>query len=380
MRILFLSDYSDSSGGVERLVKNLRDELLRAGHQVFWLSSSASTTEDSFADQLCFGTTSRFRGTLQFLNPSAVLTLNRVIAAFKPDVVHVAMFLTQLSPAILPILSKIPALYYAQWYRAICLKGTRQLSDGQRCQQRAGLPCLTSKCIPITEWLPLAAGLQLFRHWSNAFRAIVANSNFVKDQLHQYGLPITHVIPCAVESRPQRPALPQQPLVVFAGRLVPEKGAHILIQASKAFPETKFLIAGDGPQKAALQQAAGSNVEFTGHISQTQMESLFNPAWVQVVPSLWDEPFGLTAAEAQMRGTAVIATHSGALPEVVIQNQTGLLTAPGNVTELTSALHQFLSDRKFTDTIGINARNNALNNFSIQMLADRFLQTYKSIA
>src|SRR4029453_10937072 len=54
------------------------------------------------SDYVCFGTTSRMRGAVQALNPWAAQTLRRVLAGFDPDIVHVRMFLTQLSPLILP--------------------------------------------------------------------------------------------------------------------------------------------------------------------------------------------------------------------------------------------------------------------------------------
>lgn len=104
------------------------------------------------------------------------------------------MFQTQFSPAILPILAQIPTLFHAQWYRPICLAGTRSLPSGEHCQQSAGIDCLRSGCLPLYDWLPLSAGLLLFRHWASSFQLIVANSEYLRQQLNAWGCPSTLVM------------------------------------------------------------------------------------------------------------------------------------------------------------------------------------------
>ena len=379
LRILLLSDYSDGSGGVERLLEALRNDLRRLGHTVCWLSTTASSRETPHADELCFGTTGRLRGLLQFCNPSAALTLRRVIREFKPDVVHVAMFLTQLSPAILPLLAQVPTLYNVHWYRPICLIGTRILPDGRPCQQCAGLACLQNRCLPPLEWLPLVVGLQLYRRWANVFRLVVTPSKYVTRQLNAWGCPATLDIANGIEAVPARPPLTGPPLVVFAGRLVPEKGVHLLIQACLRLPQAKLLIVGDGPQLAALRALASPQVEFAGHLSRAAMEARFQSAWVQVVPSVWQEPFGITAAEAQMRGTAVIVSDVGGLAELVTHGHSGFVTPPGNVDALTHALHEILSHRPTAEAMGQAGRANALQRFSMPAFTASFLDAYRSI-
>lgn len=376
LRILLLSDYSDGSGGVERLLGNHRYELRRQGHTVSWLSSSVGTPE---ADRLCFGTTGKLRGLVQLANPMAAGALRRAIAEFRPDVVHVGMFLTQLSPSILPVLAEVPSVYHAQWYRPICLTGTRVLPDGRACPYRAGAACLRERCVPAQDWLPLAWGLQRFRERKSAFRLIVANSGYVQKALGEWGCEAPMVIPCGVETRPQRPALSGPPTAVFAGRLVREKGAHILVEAARALPEAGFVIAGEGPERMALEALAGPNVEFTGHLSREAMEARFGGAWVQVVPSLWQEPFGLTAAEAQMRGTAVVASAVGGLAEVIRHGLTGLAVPAGDVGAWVAALRTLLTNREAAERMGQAGRAHAEAELGMEKFTRRFIEAYRSI-
>lgn len=380
LRILLLSDYSDGSGGVERLLANHRDELRRQGHTVSWLSSSATAGGAPEADRLCFGTTGKLRGLVQLANPAAAAALRRALAEFRPDVVHVGMFLTQLSPSILPVLAEAPSVYHAQWYRPICLSGTRALPNGADCAHPAGTACLREGCVPVQDWLPLILGLGRCRERLAAFRLIAANSEYVQRTLGEWGCAASLVIPCGVETRPQRPALTGPPLVVFAGRVVREKGVSVLVEAARALPEARFVIAGDGPARAGLQAGAGSNVIFTGHLSPEEMEARFAGAWVQAVPSLWQEPFGLTAAEAQMRGVAVVASAVGGLAEVVRHGRTGFVVPAGDVGAWVAALRTLLTDREMAERMGQAGREHAMAELGIERFTARFVEVYRSIA
>ena len=379
MRVLLLSDYSDGSGGVERLLANHRDELRLQGHTVSWMSSSAAARGASEADRLCFGTTGKLRGLVQLANPMAAGALRRAIAEFQPDVVHVAMFLTQLSPSVLPVLAGVPSVYHAQWYRPICLTGTRMLPGGRECTHRAGAACLRERCVPVQDWLPLSWGLQRFRERKGAFRLIVANSGYVQRALGEWGCEARMVIPCGVETRPQRPTLTGPPLAVFAGRLVREKGAHVLVEAARALPEARFVFAGEGPERMALEAQAGPNVEFTGHLSREAMETRFAGAWVQAVPSKWQEPFGLTAAEAQMRGTAVVASAVGGLAEVVRHGLTGLTVPAGDMGAWVAALRTILTNREAAERMGQAGRAHAEAELGMEQFTSRFIKAYRSI-
>jgi len=81
-------------------------------------------------------------------------------------------------------------------------------------------------------------------------------------------------------------------------------------------PEARLLIVGDGPERTQLERLANdlgieAAVDFSGHLDSMAMEDALASAWVQAVPSLWEEPFGLVAAESMMRGTAVVASDAG---------------------------------------------------------------------
>ena len=102
MKVLIVHDYGVLVGGAEYFSVALRDGLRRRGHDVRLFASSAQPLPlENVADYTCFGTMSAARKLLQVANPWAARGLGEALRRFDPDVVHVRMFLTQLSPLIL---------------------------------------------------------------------------------------------------------------------------------------------------------------------------------------------------------------------------------------------------------------------------------------
>jgi glycosyltransferase involved in cell wall biosynthesis len=389
MKILLISDYATPTGGAEILTIALRDGLRSRGHDARLFASSARPLNaDSQADYECFGTTSRFRTLLQTANLWAVWKLKQILAEFQPDVVHVTMFLTQLSPLILPLLKNIPSLNYAVWYRVACPTGTKVLPNGTACQVKMGRACYQHHCLPLRDWLPLMVQMKLFQHWRDSFDLFVAPSKAVKQHLIEIGISKIEIIWIGTPIEPQRPPLSSPPTVVCAARLVEEKGVDVLLRAFALvvaqIPTARLLSIGDGIERAALQQQIvdlqlTDNVSMPGSMSRSEMEKLCSVAWVQVVPSVWAEPFGMVATEAMMRGTAVIASAAGGLAEIVQHHETGLLVPPGNADALAVALLQILQNRELAEQMGAKGREVAKTRYSQDMYVDRFLELYRSM-
>jgi len=390
MRILLVSDYATPTGGAELMVLSLRDGLRRRGHDARLFASSARPLEAaSAADYECFGTMSFRRGLTQIANPSAFLRLRGVLRDFRPDVVHVRLFLSQLSPLILPLLGDVPAILHVAWYRPICPIGTKLLPDGRSCHEAPGTACLKHGCFPAWAWPSAMLQLNVWRHWRDVFDRIVANSETMRRRLDDAGIRPAEVIWNGVPARPARQPLSDPPVVAFAGRLVPEKGADVLLDAFakivRRVPDAQLLIAGGGPERDRLESQIRSlhltnSVRMLGHLSREDLESHFGEAWVQVVPSRWEEPFGIAAAEALMRGTAVVATNHGGLAEFVHHGETGFLVAPGDADALADALLFLLADRNRAESMGRCGRQFALSHLTEDAFVDRFLRVYSQIS
>lgn len=390
MKILLVNDYGSLDGGAEVIVFSLRDALRARGHDVRVFTSSArSEGVPISADSTGFGTKGRWRAVVQSCNVAAARSLRRTITEFRPDLVHVNLYLTQLSPLIVRAIGDVPAVYYAQWYRAICPVGTRWLPGGGDCSATVGAACLTNGCVRPWDWPPLMAQMALNRAWGGRFDRVTAISQAVATRLTQFGPPflrspqIVHPGTTVVAPRTE---LSADPTVIAAGRLVPEKGIDVLLQAfarlGAKHPSTRLVVVGEGPCRAELERLAvdlglRSQVEFTGHLPHAETLQRMRSAWVVCVPSVWQEPFGMIAAEAQMHGVAVVASHTGGLAEIVKDGATGYLAPPGDVESLAARLDLLCGDRDAAARLGAHGHERAREQFSLDAFATRFEHVYR---
>jgi glycosyltransferase involved in cell wall biosynthesis len=170
--------------------------------------------------------------------------------------------------------------------------------------------------------------------------------------------------------------------------LVPKKGVDTLLAAlaglRERVPEARLVIAGDGPERSRLERMAhtlgvGGAVDFLGHLDALELERAMGPAWVQAIPSRWEEPFGLVAAEAMMRGTAVVASAAGGLAEQVVEGETGYRVPAGDAPALAGALARILGDRDLAERLGAVGRRHALTHFTFDAYTDRIVAILEAV-
>lgn len=386
MRILLVNDYGTETGGAEIQLLLLRRCLRERGHDARLFSSGARPGGAALkADVTCFGTVTALRTPLQVANPWAAWGLGRAIDAFRPDIVHVGVFLTQLSPSILPVLRDVPALLHAHWYRPVCPLGTKRLPDGRDCSYPWGTACLENRCLRFRAWAPLMLQRQLWRARRATFDRYIACGEAVRERLVEAGFEGVRVIWNGVPVRPARAPLSGPPTAVFAGRMVPEKGVQVLVDAFARVvherPDARLILAGDGPERTSIEEriakhSLSGHVECTGWLHGAALDAILERAWLQVVPSLWVEPFGLTGAEAMMRGTAVVASARGGPAELVRDGVTGILVEPGSPEALAGALLSLLGNRERAEAMGRDGRRFALERLTETIFVDRMIETY----
>ena len=387
MRVLIVHDFGTLSGGAEIMAWRIREALRERSHQAILFSSNARPLPlPIVSDATCFGTVSPARRVTQAINPHARWRLARVMRDFRPDVVHVKMFMNQLSPLILPLLAPVTSLLHVINYNLICPLNTKTLPDGAPCRHRPGAVCHATGCLP---WVGvLRAEVQRRATDLSVFDRIVANSASVAERLRLEGVRVDGWVHNGVAERAQRAPLGERPVAGYAGRLVAKKGVNVLLRAwavvARHVPEAHLVIAGDGPERTKLEAMArdlgvDGSVTFAGHLDAATLESVLAPVWVQAVPSVWEEPFGLVAAEAMMRGTAVVATAGAGLAEQVVEGETGHLVPTGDAGALARALEGVLLDRDRAERMGKAGREKAVRDLSEDRHVESLLGIYREL-
>ena len=137
------------------------------------------------------------------------------------------------------------------------------------------------------------------------------------------------------------------PTLLCIGRLTPQKGFDLALSAlgslHERYPNMRLMLAGDGPARTDLELQAkkleiSSRVDFLGWVDRSRLFDLLNASTMAIVPSRWDEAFGLTALEGSFMCRPVIVTRSGGLPEIIVDGETGLVVEREDVKGLAEAI------------------------------------------
>jgi glycosyltransferase involved in cell wall biosynthesis len=181
-------------------------------------------------------------------------------------------------------------------------------------------------------------------------------------------------------------ALPEEKLVLFVGRLVYEKGAHVLINAIPKILDkvnAKFVIVGSGYMKEQLSVIVKSmglehKVLFTGFVDEETLLKLQCCADVSVVPSLF-EPFGIVALEAMAAKSPVVVSDTGGLGEIVEHDVTGVKVYPNSTESLAWGVTKVLLDEKYRNSLRENASRRIQEKYDWDKIAQQTERIYEGV-
>jgi glycogen synthase len=238
--------------------------------------------------------------------------------------------------------------------------------------------------------------------WRLTYEAwrVIACSHFMAHQVHDYfstPLDKIDVVPNGIYIGPdpfasdaerrafrRRFADDDQPLVYYVGRIVYEKGLHILLDAwprvLAVLPRARLLIAGVGGYLPALVQRAedlgiAAQVTFAGFIPDDERDQLYHAADAAVFPSLY-EPFGIVALEAMAANCPVVVAATGGLAEVVTAHETGLTVQPNDPAALAWGILHTLQHPDWSHARAENAYRAARDSFNWHTIAGATASVY----
>lgn len=390
-RVLLLHDYAGSRGGAELLGLDLRRGLKARGIDARLMTTTADArdmTDEEAPEYLCAGTTGTFRALPETYNPSARMRLTQVLREFRPDVVQILMFLTALSPAILAPLRDIPTVYMHLTYREVCPTGLRWRPGHGLCSDAAGWRCHELGCFSKVGIMPRLLQMRALARDADAIDRSVAPSQAMAKILRDQGWPVTDILPFGIPPTAMAEgALSDTPLIAFAGRLTEEKGVSWLLDAVAHAGDrlgANVEILGDGPSRGALEAQAArlglrSRVTFHGKVERATSQDILSRAWVQVIPSLWPEPFGLVTVEALTRGTPALVTDQGAPPEMVDHGRTGWIVPVGDVAAMADRLVEATADKARVREMGAIGAAEARERYDIDRWVDGYVDIYNEL-
>lgn len=295
-------------------------------------------------------------------------SLRSFIKDTKPDVAHIQHVHHHLTPAVLDPLNAagIPVVWTVHDYELICPSGHlfTQNAPCERCKGGDYRNAIRFRC----KWGQLrpsvAAAIEqgihrLKRVWHRVDR-FLCPSRFLAEKLCDFGVPSSRVqvLPNPMDLRAHPPNPQTGEGWLYAGRLAPEKGVNVLLDAARMLPNHPLTICGTGPLYDTLRHQAADmpHVQFTGFLPPTELAKRIRAAQLVVVPSRWYENFPYAVLEAQAAERAVLASDIGGIPEQIDSEKDGWLVAPSDAVALANAARHLLERPALTRTLGKAAR------------------------
>lgn len=230
-------------------------------------------------------------------------------------------------------------------------------------------PWVSTLHTPPTAWLESALAAR--RQGSMRFTTVSAHTAAQWSRLQYPPTVVTNGV-----DPDQWPAGPGGEDLVWSGRITPEKAPHLAMRAAAAAGRRLVLagpISDEGYFARQIRPGLGAGATYAGHLHQAELADLVRHSAAALVTPLWDEPFGLVAAEALMCGTPVAAFAAGGLPEVLGESGRDHLASAGDVAALVAAIARaVVADRD-------RVRADAARRLSLSWMISSYEQIYSNL-
>ena len=297
------------------------------------------------------------------------------------------------------ITGECASIFTAHNHNPYCPSGTKYLSA-------SGVCCTRSMSVVGCTWGRLVDGCgsrrpqKIINNLSSSYSLlgklkelrvpVIANSDYVREQLISNGLPPkqTVTLRCGIPisssaTAPLTREIHQNQRILFAGRIVPDKGLEWLLKAlAKTDSPIHLDIAGEGwdrPRMEKLVNQLGLNKRVTWHgwCNHEKIDGLYQECFAVIFPSVWPEPAGLITLEAYARYRPVIASAVGGIPEHLRDGETGILVPINDIKQLAAAITELSTNYQKSRCLGEQGYALFLKEFTMDIHVNRLQKIYE---
>lgn len=380
MRILLANSRYFVSAGPERYMFNITDMLERHGHEVVPFSVRYTRNEPSpWADYFVppiagedavyyrdhgHSPRSVARGLERaFYSREVYEGVQRLVRAQRPDAAIVLHFLRKLSPSVLVALKEagVPVIVRLSDFGMLCPE-QHMLRDGSVCRL-----CITDglrssiryRCVHKSFSVSaMACASTWYWRWRKYFDLVdrfIVPSSIMGEEMVQGGYDPSRIVvlPTFVQAGLFNADGTRERYIAHVGRLAPEKGVHILLEAyarllrQEGLGDIELHIAGGGEDAYASEiiargRSISPQVRFLGMLDTEALRNMLSGAMLSVVPSMWYENCPNSILESLAAGTPVVASNLGSMAEMLGGTDAGLLFRPGDSHDLANQLESVL--------------------------------------
>jgi L-malate glycosyltransferase len=381
-RILYLS-YLDPNkcGSIQDQALLLCKELTRRGHKFFF----AFIAEPTSRVKECFKASAAPIFTIKYFGNAfhrdliskirEIYTLRRVITENRIDLVHVN-FAGLADPAIFGIYPTKAKIIYTEHSSGLPFhRGLLKLAISRL------IHSLISRRVSIYIGVSnyVSCRLRETHH---------VHGNRVKTQYN--GVDTQRFQPRSASSAREQLGLPlEKKIICSVSMLIPEKGIQHLLHAAALLvnehqiEDILFVIVGEGYYREELEKRLTNELRLRDHVlflgRRNDVHTIVAAADIVVVPSVWDEAFGLIIAEAMASSRPVVASDVGAIPELIDDGLSGLLVEPGDSSALSRAILRLISDDEARLQMGRAGRVKSIREFDLSRQVGKLADLYEAL-
>ncbi len=396
MRVLLINNCFYRRGGSETVFYFTADILVKAGHDVAFLSledeKNIHSDKKEYIIPACGGL-KKIKN--YFANTDAARVLEDILTKEHFDIAHAHLLWGGITASIIPVLHKhgIPFVHTVHDYRMVCPGYTFRNGSGEVCERCKGgkfIQCIKNRCAKGS--LPQSALMALemiYRnhkwHPAKEIDGIIYVSGFAKEKHEEMDARfkstnnmVLYNITTVGENYP--PVEKDGGYYLYYGRLSGEKGVATLVEAFAKNPELKLKVVGTGPTEDILKKKQYPNIEFLGYKTGDELYNLVRYSRFVCVPSEWYENNPMTIVEAYSMGVPVIGARIGGIPEIVKEGETGFLFESGDIKSLERAIILSLDVDGFKyASMKRSTLDFARKNFNAKTYPEKLLAFYNEI-
>jgi glycosyltransferase involved in cell wall biosynthesis len=310
MRILHVADRLPGRGGAYTWMLGILEGLAADHEQTLVVGADEAGARPPSRVVVRAGLESR---------TAAPVELDGLVASFEPDVVHLHNLM---NPVVLEWAASRPGrMLTVQDHRFFCPTRGKWTLAGEVCR-RPMMRELCASCFEDQAYFREVHALTERRLAAARRLPVTVLSRYMREELVAAGVPPArvHVVPPFVHGLDPAAPADGPACVLFVGRLVEAKGVRAAVEAwRRSGVELPLVLAGTGPLRAELSTAApsgsGAAIEVLGWVEREALSSLYRRARALLLPSRWQEPFGIVGIEALSFGVPVVAWESGGVGE-----------------------------------------------------------------
>lgn len=400
MRILFVHDYKQIDGGASQVLSDEIKLLNNQKHSVYFFT---------FSGPHCFSENSTFplnkNNQITYQEPkdpsvSSFLqkyfsfrlykTFKKTIEQIKPDIIHLHEVRKGAASIILAAKhSSIPIVQTLHDINLACMSdfGINR-KTGKPCLKGSLLHCLKNNCVPFNKILrraiPWKIKQLLDKHYVNQ---LICPSKFLFNTLTNLGYKNLQYLPNFSSLENNYSRIKKKNQILYIGRFVELKGITCLIKAFeiivKKYPDYKLVLIGRGPEKERLQDYIKAhkikNITLVDTVPHKKLSYYYQQSSVVVLPSIGIENCPLSIIEAMSFGVPVVASDIGGIPELVIDNITGMLFKPGDYIDLSFKILHLLSNPSILKKMNINCLNTIKSTYNEVSHYENLMRIYRLV-